>query len=113
MHYAIAPLWDDQHCVNTDAHAVPLDVEVVRGRRAIHVVNATYRKAVFNGTFLLSDHVELPLPKDGKCRVMVDCCWYGHRLVEGSPLFLIDMATAVVHENYDGPVTANLGRRLL
>lgn len=109
MKYFSAPIWDDQRCVNTDLHAVPLDVEIVRGRRAIHVVNATYRKAVFNGTFLLADDVALPLPKDGKRRVMVECCWYGHRLIEDEPLFLIDMATAVVYEYYDGPVTANLG----
>lgn len=111
MRYISSPLWDDEHCVNTDPHAVPLDVEVVRGRRAIHVVNATYRKAVFNGTFLLSEQVTLPLPREGKCRIMVDCCWYGHRLLEDAPLFLVDLATAVVHENYDGPVTSNLGKR--
>ena len=72
MRYLSSPLWDDERCANTDPHAVPLDVEVVRGRRAIHVVNATYRRAVFNGTFLLSDQVALPLPKDGMRRIMVE-----------------------------------------
>jgi hypothetical protein len=111
MRYLSAPVWDDERCANTDSRAVPLDVEVVRGRRAIHVVNATYRRAVFNGTFLLSDSVALPLPKEGKRRVMVECCWYGHRLIEDEPLFLIDLGTAVVYEYYDGPVTANLGQQ--
>lgn len=111
MPYHTSPLWNDERCALTDEHAVPLDVEVVRGRRAIHVVGATYRRAVFNGTFLLADQVALPLPREGKQRVMVECCWYGHRLLDDAPLFLVDLATAVVHENYDGPVTANLGKR--
>ena len=114
MRYSDAPTWDKRKCPSLDPHAVPLDAEVVHGRRVIHVKGAMYRNAVFDGTFLLSNTVVLPFKKDNKQRVKVRCCWYGHRLLaKNEPKFLIDMATAVADENYDGDVITNLGKRPL
>lgn len=110
MSYFAAPIWDDEKCPNTDDCAVPKESEAVKGRRVIQVERATYRNAEFGGTFLLSKTVVLPLPKEGKHKVKVECCWFGHRLKEDEPTFLVDMATANVDENYDGEVCANLGR---
>ena len=80
--------------------------------RVAHLKNATYRGAVFDGTFLLSESVVLPLAKEGKQRVKFECCWYGHRLKQFEPKFLIDLATSIVDENYKGEVFTNLGKRV-
>ena len=113
MGYFDAPKWnsDETICPHTDEHAAPIASDVVKGRRVIHVKNATYRCATFSGTLLLGKEVVMPLPKDGKHRVKVECRWYGHRLKREVPGFLIDMATASVAENYDGAVIANIGAR--
>ena len=113
MSYGNAPTWDRRKCPSLDPHAVPLDAQLVHGRRVIKVKGAMYRNAVFDGTFLLSSTVVLPFKKTGKQRVRIRCCWYGHRLLsKNEPKFLIDLATAVVEENYDGEVFTNLGKRV-
>lgn len=111
MSYFAAPRWNPDFCPNTDEHAAPIASDAVKGRRVIHVKNAKYRLAVFSGTFLLGKEVVMPLPKEGKHRVKVECRWYDHRLKSQVPGFVIEMATAVVDENYDGNVIANIGKR--
>ena len=110
MSYFDCPIWDNEKCPPTDEYAVPRETEIVKGRRVIHVERAAYRNAVFSGTFLLSKTVVLPLPREGKHEVQVECCWFGHRLIRDDPTFVIDMATAKVDENYDGTVYTNLRR---
>ena len=82
MSYFDCPIWDNEKCPSTDEYAVPRETEIVKGRRVIHVERAAYRNAVFSGTFLLSKTVVLPLPREGKHEVKVECCWFGHRLKE-------------------------------
>lgn len=115
MGYFDAPKWnsDETICPHTGEHAAPIASDSVKGRRVIHVKSATYRSATFSGTLLLGKEVVLPLPKEGKHRVKIECRWYGHRLKREVPGFLIDMATAVVDENYDGAVIANIGKRTI
>jgi hypothetical protein len=113
MSYFDAPRWNDDNtiCPHTDERAVPIASAVVKGRRVIHANSAMYRSATFSGTFLLGEEVVLPLPKEGKHRVKVECRWYNHRLKKEVPGFLIDMATAIIEEKYDGNVIANIGKR--
>ena len=76
--------------------------------RVIKVKNATYRNAVFNGTFHLSNAVKLPILKTGIQRVEVYCGWFGHRLKTRGLKFQIDLSTAVIDDNFSGDVDNNL-----
>lgn len=105
--YLSAPLWDD----NTPAlktEASPRDRKMVHGATVINVKRAAYRDCLFDGTFLLSPDVKLPLPAEGKHRIEVMCRWFGHRLKTRGPEFLVNTATAEVIENYTGEVWTDL-----
>jgi len=114
MSYLSAPKWDktiDKRTVpDTDHYAKPLNKELVNGRCVITVTKATYRDGEFTGNFLLSKTEKLPLGNEGKQRVRIECCWYGHRLQKGHPKFLVDLTTAKVEQNFNGEVITNVGR---
>lgn len=107
--YLSAPVWDDT-TPNLKTEACPREPKMFHNVTVIKVSKAAYRDAIFDGTFLLSPAVKLPLPSEGKYRVEVMCRWFGHRLKTRGPEFLIDTATAQVIENYTGEVFTDLNK---
>lgn len=106
--YLGAPLWENKEdCPNTTKLAVPCEPKFVKNKPVIHVKGAFFRGSTFDGTFVLSDKVVLPLPRRGTERIEVYCRWFGHRLKTRGFLFEVDMAKAKVEENYSGSVSSN------
>ena len=105
--YLSAPVWDDA-TPNLKTEACPREPKMVHNVTVIKVSKAAYRDAIFDGTFLLSPDVKLPLPKEGRIEVEVICRWFGHRLKTRGPLFKINAATTEVIENYTGEVWSDL-----
>lgn len=104
--YYNAEIWTDQP--GTDPIASPHDRRTVHNATIIKVKKASYRKSEFDGAFLLSPDVKLPLPKEGRLEVKVICRWFGHKLKERVPLFKVNAATTEVIENYTGEVWTDL-----
>lgn len=92
----------------TSKRAMPTATVNVRNAKVIVVKDVMYRNATFDGTFLLGDNNDLPLPKKGVHSVEVYCCWFGHRLKTSGLNFKIDMSTAKVKNKYTGKVSSNL-----
>lgn len=109
--YLSAPIWEER-TPSTKTEACPREPKMVHGVTVIKVSKAAYRDAVFDGTFLLSPDVKLPLPAEGRHRVEVMCRWFGHRLRTRGPEFLVDTATAEVIENYTGEVSTDLNKAI-
>lgn len=106
--YLGAPLWEERNdCPNTTKIAVPSSPKFVKNKAVIHVKEAFYRGSVFDGTFVLSDDVTLPLPNSGQERVEVYCRWFGHRLKTSGLHFQVDMAKCKVVRNYSGSVSSD------
>ena len=105
--YLSAPLWDE-NTPHLKTEASPRERKTVHNATIIKVKKAAYRDCVFDGAFLLSPDVKLPLPESGKHRVEVICRWFGHRLKTRGPEFLVDTATAEVIENFTGEVWTDL-----
>lgn len=104
--YFSAPIWTDQPGTKFDAS--PRQRMMVNNATIIKVKRASYRSCDFDGAFLLSPDVKLPLPKEGKLEVEVICRWFGHRLKTRGPLFKVNAATTEVIENYTGEVWTDL-----
>jgi hypothetical protein len=107
-HYFERPLWDKKNCPDSSKLAKVRGMVHLQNVRVIKVKNATYRNAVFNGTFHLSNAVKLPILKTGIQRVEVYCGWFGHRLKTRGLKFQIDLSTAVIDDNFSGEVDNNL-----
>jgi hypothetical protein len=109
MDYSSAPIWDN--CPPTNALAKPKQSKQVNNADVIEVSYAKYRRAEFSGVFLLSPN-SYPNISEGKQRVEVDCCWFGHRLKTRGIKILIDTkkGSAIVKRNYSGLVVANLAK---
>lgn len=105
--YFSAPIWED-NTPDTRTEANPRERKEVKNATIIKVKNASYRTCQFDGAFLLSPDVKLPLPKEGRLEVEVICRWFGHRLKTRGPLFKINAATTEVIENYTGEVWTDL-----
>lgn len=93
---------------HTAKRAMPTATVKVHNTKVIIVKDAMYRNATFEGTFLLGNDNELPLPCKGVHSVEVYCCWFGHRLKTSGLNFKIDMSTAKVVNKYTGKVASNL-----
>ena len=107
--YLRAPDWDSKICPSLSSTAWAKNKTKVTGQRVIQVFNATYRRAVVSGYFLLAPSVKLPLGKVGYKRVEVHCCWFGHKLPsERGIKLLVHMGSAKVIENYNGNVVSNI-----
>lgn len=104
--YYNADVWTDQPGTKFDAS--PREQIEVTNATIIKVKRAFYRECYFDGAFLLSPDVKLPLPESGLHRVEVICRWFGHRLKTRGPEFRIDGATTEVIENYTGKVWSDL-----
>jgi hypothetical protein len=87
---------------------MPTATEYVRNASVIVVKYAKYRGAIFDGTFLLGDNNELPLPRKDTYGVEVYCCWFGYRLKTSGLNFTVDMSNAKVIKNFSGDVASNL-----
>jgi hypothetical protein len=109
--YFKAPLWDKEVCPNTTALAGPVAYASVKNARVIHVKEAHYRNSVFDGVFLLAEKEALPLPKSGKVRIEVYCCWFGHRLKTRGIKLVVNLATATTETGYSRNVVSNLAKR--
>jgi len=107
-HYFERPLWDKKNCPDLSKLAKVKGMVHLQNVRVITVTNATYRSAVFNGTFHLSNAVKFPMIKTGIQRVEVYCGWFGHRLKTRGLKFQIDLSTAVIDDNFSGDVDNNL-----
>jgi hypothetical protein len=107
-HYFERPLWDKKNCPDLSKLAKVKGMVHLQNVRVIKVKNATYRNAVFNGTFHLSNAVKLPIVKTGIQRIEVYCGWFGHRLKTRGLKFQIDLSTAVIDDNCSGDVDNNL-----
>ena len=107
-HYFERPLWDKKNCPDLNKLAKVKGMVHLQNVRVIKVKNATYRNAVFNGTFHLSNAVKLPIVKTGIQRVEVYCGWFGHRLKTRGLKLQIDLSTAVIEDNFSGEVDNNL-----
>jgi hypothetical protein len=107
--YMSAKVWDEQaDAPNISKRAKPSSQLPIENARAIVVKNARYRSATINGTFLLGDKVELPLPSEGWRIVEVYCCWFGLRLKTRGLHFKVNMSDAEVIENYTGSIVSNI-----
>lgn len=110
--YFSAPIWEAQSvCPHTTKFAVPCDPKFVKNKPVIHVKGAFFRGSTFDGTFVLSERVVLPLPRSGTERVEIYCRWFGHRLKTRGFLFEVDMTKAKVEENYSGSVSSDFTKR--
>ena len=107
-HYFERPLWDKKTCPDLSILAKVKDSVHLQNVRVITVKNATYRNAVFDGTFHLSNTVKLPIGKTGIQRIEVYCGWFGHRLKTRGLKFQIDLSTSLIHDNFTGNVDNNL-----
>ena len=107
-HYFERPLWDKKNCPDLNKLAKVKGMVHLQNVRVIKVKNATYRNAVFNGTFHLSNAVKLPIVKTGIQRIEVYCGWFGHRLKTRGLKFQIYLSTAVIDDNFSGDVDNNL-----
>jgi hypothetical protein len=107
-HYFERPIWDKTKCPDLSKLAKVKGTVHLQNVRVIKVKNATYRGTVFNGTFHLSNAVKLPIGDSGTKRVEVYCGWFGHRLKTRGLKFQIDLATAVIDDNFSGDVDNNL-----
>jgi len=107
-HYFERPLWDKKNCPDLSKLAKVKGMVHLQNVRVVKVKNATYRNAVFNGTFHLSNAVKLPIVKTGIQRIEVYCGWFGHRLKTRGLKFQIDLSTAVIDDNFSGDVVSNL-----
>ena len=107
--YLRAPDWDSKICPSLSSTAWAKNETKVTGQRVIQVFNATYRRAVVSGYFLLAPSVKLPLGKVGYKRVEVHCCWFGHKLPSQRGIrLLVHMGSAKVFENYSKKVVSNI-----
>lgn len=104
--YDDAPIWLEQgDAPNTQKNAIPCDPQLVRNKRVIHVVDASFRSATFSGHFIIADDVTLPLPISGTHLIDVYCRWFGHRLrSERNFSFKVNMDTTTISTHYSGPV---------
>jgi hypothetical protein len=93
---------------HSSKRAMPTAAVYVRNAKVIIVKDAMYRNATFDGTFLLGDDNDLPLPDKGLHNVEVYCCWFRHRLKTSGLNFKVDMSTAKVINKYTGKVVSNL-----
>ena len=107
-HYFERPIWDKTKCPDLSKLAKVKGTVHLQNVRVIKVKNATYRGAVFNGIFHLSNTVKLPIGDSGTKRVEVYCGWFGHRLKTRGLKFQIDLSTAVIDDNFSGDVDNNL-----
>ena len=108
-HYFERPVWDKKKCPALNKLAKVKGTTQLQNVRVITVKNATYRSAVFSGTFHLANAVKLPLGDSGIKRVEIYCGWFGHRLKTRGLNFQIDLSTALIDDNFSGDVDNNLG----
>lgn len=103
--YQSAPVWIEAGALpNTTKKAKPSGLKNMSKGLVIHVVDAYYRGSVFSGSFLLAEDVSEK--EKTKRRVKVYCCWFGHRLKEREPSFLVNLKTATFSDG--GEVATNL-----
>ena len=109
--YLSAPVWTNETKLpGTTKFACPKDEKMVHNETVITIKDGMYRDSLFNGTFLLSKSVKLPLATEGKRRVEVYCRWFGHRLpsINRSPAFLVDLSKVEVTHDFTGLVFTDL-----
>ena len=109
--YIKAPAWNHAKCTKLSSTAIEKSFKTIKAERVIKVVNAMYRNAEVNGTFVLAPSVKLPIGKIGKKRVEVYCCWFGHKLPsERGIKLLVQLASAQVKQDYVGDVVTNIAK---
>jgi len=106
--YLKAPKWNDKKCPHTSKVAEPVKWRTVKDATVIKVTNATYRKAEFDGVFLVVNGNSIKESKSGKGKKKVFCLWYGHQIKTDFPELTLDIATTELIENYKGKVVIDL-----
>jgi len=106
--YLKAYKWNDRKCPKESKVAVPVKWRTVKDATVIKVTNAKYRKAEFDGVFLVVNGNSIKESKSGKGKKKVFCLWYGHQIKTDFPELTIDIATTELIENYKGKVVIDL-----
>ena len=107
MNYFGLNYWTTQP--HTNKYAQPKTYCHVSNVSVIHVTNAFYRNAVFNGTFLLNQN-NIPPLTNARERVEVYCWWFGARLKTRGLKIRVNTTNggAVIEHGYSGNVVENL-----
>ena len=84
--------------------------EHVENERVIKVKNGTYRKAVFDGIFLIDTKHPSITSKNTDLVCYVYCLWYGHKLNSRGIEIKYQQGCGEIIENYDGLVISNLSK---
>jgi len=95
---------------NTEKRAKPQRKTHVTNATVLKVETATYRSAVFSGTFLLDEELteKLKKNKDGWVTAIVFCLWYGSRLKTRGIEIKYKHETAKKEPNFTGDVDADI-----
>lgn len=106
--YLKADKWNDRKCPKESKVAEPAKWRTVQDATVIKVTNAKYRKAEFDGYFLVVNGNSIKEGKLGKGKKKVFCLWFGHQIKTDFPELTIDIATTELIENYKGKVVIDL-----
>jgi len=90
--------------------AQPFDSEYVQNLPVIDVIDASYRKAIFSGSFVLSPFVPLPLPTSGTGKIDVLCRWFDHRLTSTGLSLIVDYSKVQFHPIFTGYVVSDIAK---
>ncbi len=108
--YYLADIWDKNlvKLPYTCKKAKPSDTEIVSNLPVIHVFDARYRNAIFDGTFVLSPFVKINNLLNPFEKIDVLCRWFDHRLASTGLSLIVDMSKATFDMNYSGEVVSNI-----
>lgn len=110
LFYNQAPLMSDSLAPDSEPLAKPTRWLPVSNATVLKVNKATYRNAVFAGTFLI-DEIETSKKKqlsDGWTVAVVYCLWFGTRLKTRGILLKYQSENSELIRNYTGEVVSNL-----
>lgn len=108
--YSQAPLMSSSLGRDTEPLAKPTSWQTVSNATVLKVQKGTYRKAVFDGVFLV-DEVETAKHKDSKngwSIAIVYCLWFGTRLKTRGIELKFQAESSEFVKNYTGEIVSNL-----
>jgi hypothetical protein len=110
LFYSQAQVFDVEHTVRVSNIAQPARWQDVSGRAVLKILNGTYRKAVFGGTFLLDVEATRKCQPagDGWASAVVYCLWFGRRLKTRGLKIKYEVAGSRVIQSYSGQVVIDL-----
>ena len=92
----------------TDRNAKPVRERNVQNKRVVHLTGATYRDAVFDGTFEVAMEQQGDMP-DADGRVICNVLWHGWKPGTGAGLQIqVKKGGWRFESGYTGPVVAEV-----